>query len=103
MPLSLAVPEPLTRWLAGLWQHARAARTLRVLPDGCHDIVFDLERGSARVVGAMRGASVVHVTSGEQLFGMRFQPGVSALFLDAHASELADTVVPLASVAKPEL
>lgn len=64
------------------------ARAMRVLPDGCMDIVFDRAAGRAVVVGAMTRAHVDDRDSAE-LFGVRFLPGAAPfevparLFTDA--------------------
>jgi transcriptional regulator GlxA family with amidase domain len=59
------------------------------------DFIFDLERGTARLVGTMTRAKVVDGLPHARLFGVRFLPGSAAQFIDAHAGELADRVVAL--------
>ena len=100
---ALPVPAALDRWLAGIWRHEAGGASVRVLPDGCHDILFDLEHGTARVIGPMRTAAVVRVAATARWLGVRFHPGVSALFFGALASELADASVLLAELARPAL
>ena len=54
------------------------------------DFLFDLDGGTASVVGLMHRAVVLESRPGARLFGVRFQPGAAALFVDAPAHELAD-------------
>jgi transcriptional regulator GlxA family with amidase domain len=62
------------------------------------DFIFDLERGTARLVGTMTRAKVVDGLPDARLFGVRFLAGSAGLFIDAHAGELTDRVVSLAEV-----
>jgi AraC-like DNA-binding protein len=80
------------------WQHAGKGDELRVLPDGCMDFVFDLERGTGRVIGAMTEAALVPMTSGERYLGVRFLPGAAAPFVTVRAHELVDVDAPLDDV-----
>jgi AraC-like DNA-binding protein len=72
----------------------------RILPDGCMDFIFDLERGTARLVGTMTRAKVVEGRPHARLFGVRFLPGCAAQFVDAHAHEVADRVLSLSDVTR---
>ena len=64
----------------------------RILPDGCADIIFDLDNARAAAVGTMTRPLVVEST-GRQI-GVRFKPGYAGLFLDAPLDEFTDTVLP---------
>jgi AraC-like DNA-binding protein len=72
------------------WEHAGAARTHRILPDGCMDFLFDLTTGSSRVIGAMSAARVVASADGARVFGVRFRPGVASSWLGETASSFLD-------------
>lgn len=65
----------------------------RVLPDGCSDLVVDLDAGVARVVGPMTRAALVPST-GACIVAVRFRPGAGAglagVSLDALADEAVD-------------
>lgn len=78
------------RWVDGLWQATGRGTARRILPDGCIDFVFDLDRGSGWVVGPMTRAAVCAVPPGHRYFGVRFLPGRAAAWIDAKASELLD-------------
>jgi AraC-like DNA-binding protein len=64
------------------------------------DFIFDLERGTAHLVGTMTRAKVVEGLSHSHRFGVRFHPGSAAQFVDGHARELTDRVVPLEDVTR---
>ncbi len=70
--------------------------TLRVLPDGCADVVFDLARGRATVVGTMTRPLEVPRSGDVDAFGIRFVPG--GLHALAHLSlhPFTDAAAPLA-------
>ncbi len=83
--------------------------TTRVLPDGCIDVIFDLERGSWRVVGVMTEAVVVERASASgprdepsavstTMLGVRFRPGEALGWLAFAAHESKDATIPLRDV-----
>jgi len=66
----------------------------RILPDGCIDIVLELQPDAswnARVVGTMQQPSVMLFDSPVQYIGVRFKPGGATSFLDVAMHELTDT------------
>ena len=67
-----------------------------VLPDGCADLVFDLNSGEAVVVGTMTRPLLVEGDG--DFFGVRFRPGRAAAFLKLPLAEITDARVPLADV-----
>jgi AraC-like DNA-binding protein len=77
------------------WEHAGAARTHRILPDGCMDFLFDLTTGASRVIGPMSTARVVTVPDGARVFGVRFRPGVASRYLDETAASFLDEAAEL--------
>jgi AraC-like DNA-binding protein len=95
MPDNVAPPPALAAVIDAFWQHTGTGSELRVLPDGCMDFLFDLERGTGRVIGAMTEAALVPMAAGERYFGVRFLPGAAAQFVTARASELVDVDAPL--------
>ena len=69
-----------------------------VVPDGCSDVIFYLNRDeSPFVVGVMRHAQVIPTPDGMQLFGIRFRPGRLSFVLGEDMRALADTTRPLAN------
>jgi AraC-like DNA-binding protein len=78
------------RWVDAFWQHTGTGRPSSILPDGCIDFVFDLNRGSGWVVGPMSRAETCLLPVGARYFGVRFRPGAASEFLDAAARELLD-------------
>ncbi len=95
---SVTPPPALRGCVDAFWQHDGTDSELRVLPDGCMDFVFDLERGTGRVIGAMTEAALVRIPRGARLFGVRFLPGALAPYLIHAASELVDADAPLEDV-----
>lgn len=95
---SIPVPAALLRYVDGIWAVEATGRPLRVLPDGCADFLFDLDTGSASVVGTMSRAEVVRLRAGKRLFGVRFVPGVLSLFVDVPAHEMVDAQPALGDV-----
>lgn len=77
--------------------------TALILPDGCSDVLVDLARGGAYVVGAMTRAAVVPITPSFSLAAVRFRPGAAVLFLGAPADELSDLRVPVEELKAPWL
>ncbi|HKB78989.1 MAG TPA: helix-turn-helix transcriptional regulator [Thermoanaerobaculia bacterium] len=77
------------------WIDGPPARPIRVLPDGCTDVVFGPD--GAFVVGTMTRSLLVESTSGT--FGVRFRPGRAAALLRTPLALLTDARVPLSNVA----
>lgn len=82
---------------------APRARAVRVVPDGCLDVIVDLspapvrpDRGLRRfAVGTMTRALVLRPSGPVDVVGVRFRPGAARPFLGPSAAELTDGVVPL--------
>ncbi len=68
---------------------------VRVLPDGCMDIIFDLSSAEGVVIGTMTRAIVTEPSAGANMLGVRFRPGAAPAFLDAPARGAADESIPL--------
>jgi AraC-like DNA-binding protein len=92
-------PAPaLSPYVDRLWVRSTAARPadrpLRILPDGCIDVVVTL--GPSRngfVVGAMTRALLYQVMAPADMLGVRFRPGGALPFLGVPAQELTDTML----------
>lgn len=68
-----------------------------VLPDGCIDILIDLEARAVHVVGTMTSALVLRGPA-VSMAAVRFRPGAGAALLGVAARELTDRRVPLAEL-----
>lgn len=72
---------------------------VRVLPDGCMDLLWMDER--VVVAGPDEVAHVHDATAGEQVLGLRFRPGVLPTLLGVPAEHLVGLRVPLDDVVDP--
>lgn len=97
-PEEVAPPAELAGVVDAFWQSEGTGGPIRVLPDGCMDFIFDLEHGTARLIGAMTEAAIVQVRAGDRCLGVRFKPGMAAPYLDTSAAEVRDGAAPLADV-----
>lgn len=96
----VAPPPDLAAYVDRFWYRARArdgAHAHRVLPDGCVDVLIDVDHGTAHVVGTMRRALVVPARAGA-LIAARFRPGVAAAVLGRPLAELTDLRIAVADV-----
>ena len=62
----------------------------RILPDGCADLVFDLARGEAFVVGTMTAPLDLDLENAPAMFGVRFRAGRAAVVLRERLDALTD-------------
>ena len=69
----------------------------RVIPDGCVDIIFDVQAADAKVVGAMT-IPIVVPSANRQLISVRFKPGAAAGFVRGPIDAMTDEVIPLTQV-----
>jgi AraC-like DNA-binding protein len=83
-------------WLRTALTGDPAARN-RVLPDGCADVIVDLGRGAARLVGTMTRALELPGAAAE-LIAVRFRPGAAAAIARCALAELTDRSVALAEL-----
>jgi AraC-like DNA-binding protein len=90
-------PGPdLAPWVQAFWR-LRCVRptSLRVLPDGCMDII------NGDVVGSLSDALVADMQPGEEAIGVRLRPGGFTALYGVPAHELTDVRVPLGDVVRP--
>ncbi|TYB92018.1 AraC family transcriptional regulator [Micromonospora sp. WP24] len=73
------------------------ARTSRVLPDGCVDLLWS-NRAGLVVAGPDRTAFLSVAAPGDRWVGLRLPPGVGPAVLGVPADELRDLRVPLAAL-----
>lgn len=93
----------LQPWVECFWTNrddATSPREHRVLPDGCADLVFDLTRDDAQVVGTMTRPLVIAGSEPSNFFGVRFRPGRAAAFLRIPLAHFTDARVSLGDVFK---
>ncbi|HEY3055227.1 MAG TPA: helix-turn-helix transcriptional regulator [Thermoanaerobaculia bacterium] len=90
--------DVLRPWIAACWTNDATGTIARVLPDGCADIIFDLDRDDAFVVGTMTRPLVVEADAHGRLFGIRFRPGRLSNLFRMPLSEVTDARVPLREI-----
>lgn len=92
-------PHPALRpFVDRLWTRSAPSPAgtapVRILPDGCIDLIVDITRGcSATAVGTMTRATVFEPGEPTRLVGVRFRPGGAVPFFGTPADELTDRVV----------
>ena len=86
----------LAPWVQAFW-HLRCLRatTLRVLPDGCMDII------NGDLVGSLSTLLIADLQPGEVAEGIRLRPGAFTALYGVPADELTDIRVPLRDVVHP--
>jgi AraC-like DNA-binding protein len=89
---------PALPQVEAFWAMRAHAAPHRVLPDGCIDFLFDLERAQATVVGTMTTSHVISLAADARFFGVRFAPGAALPFIHARAFELTDAQAPMNEV-----
>jgi len=97
----IAPPADLAPYVDRLWLWTRVrgepGRIHRVLPDGCADVIVDLARGEAELVGTMTRAAEVPAVPGARV-AVRFKPGTAAAVAGCSLAELTDRSVGLAEL-----
>lgn len=83
-------PPLLGPWLECAWQRQGAdGSPVRVVPDGCIDVVWT-ERAGTQVVGANTTAFVVELAPTTRVAGVRMRPGAAPSLLGIDALALRD-------------
>lgn len=86
----------LAPWVQAFWTlRCDRATVLRILPDGCMDMI------GGDVVGSLTSALVVELDAGDEARGVRLRPGAFTALYGVPADELADLRIPLADVVRP--
>ena len=86
----------LAPWIQAFWRlRCDRPHALRVLPDGCMDII------GGDVVGSLSSALVADLEAGDEAVGIRLRPGAFTALYGVPASELSDMRVPLGDVVRP--
>jgi AraC-like DNA-binding protein len=93
-----APPPALAPWLECFWERrGDPGEPVRVLPDGCIDVVF-LEGVGAQLVGANTTAFLASVTESSRIVGARMLPGCAPALLGIAAEQVRDARLPVADV-----
>jgi AraC-like DNA-binding protein len=87
-------PAALAPWLVCTWERVGDAPSVRVLPDGCIDVLYN-RGGESQIVGANTTAFVVPVVDDTYMLGARLRPGAAPSLLGVAAEALRDERVGL--------
>lgn len=89
-------------WALRIHTDARVPKPLRIVPDGCIDIVFGragpTDDYKGRVAGMMTRPIIEELSGHVDFLGVRFAPGGFGHFFTVPPGELTDQVVPLESL-----
>jgi AraC-like DNA-binding protein len=86
---------PLSPWVATVWTlECEESQALRVLPDGCMDLIGD------DLVGTLTTPLLAELRGGEASCGVRLRPGAFTALFGVPAGELAGLRLPLADVVR---
>jgi AraC-like DNA-binding protein len=90
-----APPPALAPWLECFWERrGEPGTSVRVLPDGCIDVVF-AEGAGAQLVGANTTAFLVSVDDSTRIIGARMLPGCAPALLGIAAEAVRDVRLPV--------
>ena len=85
-----APPEALTPWIECVWERTgEPGPPVRVVPDGCIDVVW-MEGAGTHVVGPNTVAFVVDVSAGRAMAGARMHPGAAPALLGVRPGDVVD-------------
>jgi AraC-like DNA-binding protein len=84
-----APPPGLALWLECTWERRGDGLPVRVLPDGCIDVIWG-EDGETQLVGPNTTAFISDVRPGSRMIGARFRPGAAPALLGIAAEEFRD-------------
>lgn len=91
------VPVALRQVIACLWTRRADGSAVRVLPDGCTDIIWRPDTG-ALVAGPDTGPVIALTGKDEFVLGVRLRPGAGGAAYGLPLSEIRDLRVPLADL-----
>ena len=88
--VELAPPPALAPWVQCSWQRSGdGGPPVRVVPDGCIDVVW-IEGAGTRVVGPNTRAFLVALAAGTRVAAVRLHPGAAPSLLGVDAAALRD-------------
>ena len=93
-----APPPALAPWVQCTWQRSGdGGPPVRVVPDGCMDIVW-IEGVGTQVVGPNTRAFLVTLAAGTRVAGVRMRPGAAPSLLGVGAAGLRDARVAIGDI-----
>ena len=93
-----APPPVLAPWVQCSWQRTGdGGAPVRVVPDGCIDVVW-IEGAGTQIVGPNTQAFLVALAGGTRVAGVRLHPGAAPALLGVDAAALRDGRVPIDTV-----
>lgn len=91
-------PAALAPWLECAWEReGDGGAPVRVLPDGCIDVVWTEGMGT-QLIGPNTTAFLVTVPLGARVHGVRLRPGGAPLLLGIRPEELRDLRAPIEEI-----
>jgi len=88
-------PSALAPWVECAWERRGAGSApVRVLPDGCIDVVWS-DQGGAQLIGPNTTAFLVTVAPETRVHGVRLRPGAAPSLLGVRPEELRDVRAPI--------
>ena len=88
-------PAPdLSELVACTWERRGGAGVVRVLPDGCTDLVWS-RSGGLRIAGPDTGPVLHELEAGYEATGLRLRPGAAGDVLGIPVAEIRDQSAPL--------
>ncbi|HEY5196480.1 MAG TPA: helix-turn-helix domain-containing protein [Solirubrobacteraceae bacterium] len=91
-------PPELALWVECMWERrAGDGRPVRVLPDGCVDVVW-IEAAGTHVVGPNTTAFTVGLAPGTRVVGARLRPGAAPGLLGLAPESVVDARIPVEDV-----
>jgi AraC-like DNA-binding protein len=88
-------PVSLSPWLECAWEReGESGAPVRVLPDGCIDVVWT-EGAGTQLVGANTTAFLVALAPGVRVHGVRLRPGGASSLLGVRPEEICDVRAPI--------
>lgn len=93
-----APPPGLVPWHACTWERrSDGGPPVRVVPDGCVDVVWT-EGAGTQIVGANTTAFFVPLAAGVRVVGARLRPGAAPALLGIVGEEVRDARLPVEEV-----
>lgn len=98
-------PEALSKQFDMFWYTENVTsveRTVRILPDGCSDIIIPLSDNNSepQFVGCMTKHRKTTLFPGDKMVGLRFNPGYSYELLRTDMTQIIDKIINLTFMAK---
>jgi AraC-like DNA-binding protein len=92
-----APPPALAAWLACTWEREGDGDDVRVVPDGCIDVLWTQGAGT-QIVGANSTAFLVPLAAVTRVVGARMRPGAAPSLIGVDAEVVRDARIDLEAV-----